>query len=560
MAAEEITKFHGKFTASQGMFYFEPYTRMFPEGDSLKHEIDETSRYRDNIALFGRELQENLCKSKVFLVGAGALGCEYMKLFALQGFGCGAQGKIFLVDDDKIERSNLSRQFFFRDRDIGMDKSVVAGRAAKAINPEMNLETRVMRVGWETQQIFSDNFYQGLDFIVGGVDNIHARYEMDAKGVLHKKPFFDAGTNAHAANCQLMIPEVSVTYKESNPFVSQAGQSHPMCTLKSFPHNQAHCTAWSKEEFNTLFKEQPAKLSLETPKPTQDGEEKTAEEREAEEEIQELREVRAQPSVLRICGMAVSCFNRRFRDRIEDLLERHPRDQKDENGVLFWTAPKICPKPIEFDCNDPVSFAFVRGFFRAIAFAFGIEDKDSVTDAILMEALKGITGESRGLSDRVTKVLNLRLGENEEVKLLTFDKDNEADGHMDVVYSLANLRARNYSIPEEEKYQVKITAGSIIPAIATTTALICGLVNLEIIKHVLDLPINRRRGYQVNLGAASYESSFVSRLDPITSGAVVEEEEERFVRAIPEGKYRFMKDTIRIQDMSSLDRTRRSRI
>lgn len=55
---------------------------------------------------------------QVFLVGAGALGCEFIKNFAMMGLGAGT-GQVTITDDDVIEKSNLSRQFLFRDWDIG---------------------------------------------------------------------------------------------------------------------------------------------------------------------------------------------------------------------------------------------------------------------------------------------------------------------------------------------------------------------------------------------------------------------------------------------------------
>ncbi len=56
---------------------------------------------------------------QVFLVGAGALGCEFIKNFAMMGLGVGSRGQVTVTDDDVIEKSNLSRQFLFRDWDIG---------------------------------------------------------------------------------------------------------------------------------------------------------------------------------------------------------------------------------------------------------------------------------------------------------------------------------------------------------------------------------------------------------------------------------------------------------
>lgn len=48
------------------------------------------------------------------MVGAGALGCELIKAFALMGIGCGASGIVHCTDNDNIEVSNLNRQFLFR--------------------------------------------------------------------------------------------------------------------------------------------------------------------------------------------------------------------------------------------------------------------------------------------------------------------------------------------------------------------------------------------------------------------------------------------------------------
>ena len=76
-------------------------------------------RYDAQVAVFGRSLQAQVQDLKLFLVGAGALGCEFLKNFAMMGVAASPSGRVTVTDDDVIEKSNLSRQFLFRDSNIG---------------------------------------------------------------------------------------------------------------------------------------------------------------------------------------------------------------------------------------------------------------------------------------------------------------------------------------------------------------------------------------------------------------------------------------------------------
>lgn len=111
--------------------------------------------------------QEKLQKLNTFLIGAGALGCEYVKNFATMGIS--TSGKAVLTDDDTVEKSNLSRQFLFRDHDIGKAKSSVAARAAKRINGSLNIETHQNRVSPETEHVFDGEhfvLYQQYNYLI----------------------------------------------------------------------------------------------------------------------------------------------------------------------------------------------------------------------------------------------------------------------------------------------------------------------------------------------------------------------------------------------------------
>ena len=94
--------------------------------------------------------QARLGSLKYFMVGCGALGCELLKNFAMMGVASGADGRIFVTDDDVIEKSNLSRQFLFRNHNVGQSKSQAASRAILGMNPALKIDARQVRGRFST--------------------------------------------------------------------------------------------------------------------------------------------------------------------------------------------------------------------------------------------------------------------------------------------------------------------------------------------------------------------------------------------------------------------------
>jgi ubiquitin-activating enzyme E1 len=85
-----------------------------------------------------------------------------------------------------------------------------------------------------------------------------------------------------------------------------------------------------------------------------------------------------------------------------------------------------------------------------------------------------------------------------------FEKDQDANFHIDFVAYASNLRAWNYEIKECSRHKAKMIAGRIIPAIATATASITGLMMLELLKIVQKKPVEAFRNTSNNLGLNMY--------------------------------------------------------
>jgi ubiquitin-activating enzyme E1 len=109
------------------------------------------------------------------------------------------------------------------------------------------------------------------------------------------------------------------------------------------------------------------------------------------------------------------------------------------------------------------------------------------------------------------------------LKLVSLDFDKDLDDHMHVVAAASNLRARNYKIPEADLHKSRQIAGKIIPAIATTTALVTGLVCLELYKVVQKKPLDSLKNAFVNLALPLF--TFSEPQPPAHQTAVVKGEE-----------------------------------
>ena len=193
-----------------------------------------------------------------------------------------------------------------------------------------------------------------------------------------------------------------------------------------------------------------------------------------------------------------------FNNRIRQLLYNFPPDQTTSTGSKFWSGTKRCPKALNFEldarCEDAEManhLDFVVAAANLRASMFGI--KGRTDEKYFRETLKNVIvpdftpkdGVKIAASDAEEQENNPAMDtgdcELDDVwnslpkpsefagfKLNPIEFDKDIDDHMLFVTSCSNLRALNYSIPTEETHRSRAIAGNIIPAIATTTAMVKG--------------------------------------------------------------------------------------
>ncbi|XP_016463525.2 ubiquitin-activating enzyme E1 1-like isoform X1 [Nicotiana tabacum] len=516
IVGQEVVKAcSGKFHPLYQFFYFDSVESL-PTAPLDPNDLKPlNSRYDAQISVFGNKLQKKLEEAKAFVVGSGALGCEFLKNLALMGVCCGDKGKLTITDDDVIEKSNLSRQFLFRDWNIGQAKSTVAAAAASLINPRIHIEALQNRASPETESVFDDTFWENLSVVINALDNVNARLYIDQRCLYFQKPLLESGTLGAKCNTQMVIPHLTENYGASrDPPEKQA----PMCTVHSFPHNIDHCLTWARSEFEGLLEKTPTEVNAYLINPS-----------DYISAMQKAGDAQARDTLDRVlecldkerCDTFQDCitwarlrFEDYFADRVKQLTFTFPEEATTSSGAPFWSAPKRFPRPLQFSVDDAshLQFLLAASILRAETFGILIPDwvkspqklaeavdKVIVPDFQPKKDVKIVTDEKATsmaassiddaavINELVMKLETCRqeLPSGYKMNPIQFEKDDDTNYHMDLIAGLANMRARNYSIPEVDKLKAKFIAGRIIPAIATSTAMATGLVCLELYK-VLD--------------------------------------------------------------------------
>ena len=122
--------------------------------------------------------QKKIFNSKILVIGAGGLGCPLILYLAYSGVG-----NLGIVDNDKVELSNLSRQVLFTKKDLGKFKVDVSKKFIKKINKKIRVKTFIKKINEKN----IDNIAKNYNFICDGTDNFKSRLLINDYCLKNKK-------------------------------------------------------------------------------------------------------------------------------------------------------------------------------------------------------------------------------------------------------------------------------------------------------------------------------------------------------------------------------------
>lgn len=146
---------------------------------------EELDRYARHIVLkeVGGAGQARIAAASVAVVGCGGIGAPAMQYLAAAGVG-----RLILIDDDRVELSNLQRQIIFGTPDQGRAKVEAAAAAVARLNPNIIVEQRLVRLDPDNAAALIG----AADVVIDGSDNFATRLAVADAALATRVPLVSA--------------------------------------------------------------------------------------------------------------------------------------------------------------------------------------------------------------------------------------------------------------------------------------------------------------------------------------------------------------------------------
>ncbi|KAG6817377.1 hypothetical protein H0H87_009564 [Tephrocybe sp. NHM501043] len=422
--------------------------------------------------ILGKELYDKLPNTKVLLVGAGGIGCELLKNIVLVGFG-----KITLLDLDTIDLSNLNRQFLFRKKDVKQSKALIAAQTAAPFNPNVSL-TPIHGNIKEPQ--YDIPWFQQFDIVLNALDNLDARRHVNKMCMAAQVPLVESGTAGYLGQVQPLLKDRTECF---DCVPKPTPKTFPVCTIRSTPSQPIHCIVWSKSYLLSQLFGEDEDAGGELDEAEQQGENGTmlftlisSKPPSPLPTAQEIATLRKEAQAFNSVRSAIRSTNPEINRDAAKLAFQKVFNGDIKNLLVMADMWKSREPPVPLDFDSILDGTFVlRG--EAEISAPRNNSIDSAPNGTGLKDQRALSlKDSVELFVDSTNRLAARLQSGNETTI-AFDKDDEDT--LDFVTAASNLRSAAYGIGRQTRWEVKEMAGNIIPAIATTNAIVSGLIVLQ---------------------------------------------------------------------------------
>nr|CCC90642.1 putative ubiquitin-activating enzyme e1 [Trypanosoma congolense IL3000] len=370
---------------------------------------------------------ETLLEKRVLVVGAGGIGCELLKVLVLYGFN-----NIDMFDLDTIDATNLNRQFLFCKNDVGESKSVTARKAILSwFSPPSHRQVPTIRAYHANikDEMYDESFFSQFSIVLNALDNIGARQHVNRMCMRAGVPLIDSGTMGYNGQVQPIVYGRYECY-DCHPKAANQ-QTVAVCTVHARPTTMVHCVHYAKELYERLFgdgqREGGDELAFVDDLLNQEG---------------GCKDSVTKPDKGGLLKMAVALGRCLFIEKIEELLS------------MKSTWPTKPPLPIGNDVIDRVvdHFPQLMGSSTGDTLNVNRDNVMSVDEAISLFLDSFVRCALR--SERCA-----------------FRKED--DDTIDFVAAVSNIRATMFHIfPQQSVEEIRTVAGKIVPAVATTNAIV----------------------------------------------------------------------------------------
>ncbi|CDR96889.1 ThiF family protein, putative [Babesia bigemina] len=427
-------------------------------------------------------------KCGYLLVGAGALGCEYLKMLARMGVE-----HVTVLDDDVVDVSNLTRQNLFTLADVGSNKAEAAVKNLQRITNRSLPNYTPKGIAFTEKFRMASNSSVKNTIFLSAVDNIHARLLMDNYAVENSHIFVEAGIHGMQCSTFISVPYFTETY--SSTVGSEASlDAGASCSVKGVPKTIEDAVFYAIELYSWLFKEQHDVFYKFYINPL--GTIRSALQLGEKHFVNVIESIVGNSQLLSSTitphEWASKAYAAHF--KLDLPLKKMLIDAMANVKRRAMRSVRLCPRR-QLDYPNTLmksAVSIIESHFKAMKIP--INDRKFI---MCVDAVKRLFADVG-----VTKLL--RQEGKLELQPLSFNENDGSDRMY--LFAASNMRAYNFGIGQKDMSTIVKMAKRIVPAISTTVGIAASMAMLEVYKAIPlidDVPV---KDGQVPWGMLSKET------------------------------------------------------